>query len=143
MNRIETEVSIVLSRSSNRDRPWHLIVTDKRSGVLILEAEFDHATFADMMSSTQAGNLAKAEVALVPWIGKYAIRHSEVVDTAGISYDKVAEVLNEEGEMLAKDMRRDHGDSSDLGWRYIGSQGGGGGSMNRTLTFVRFSDEKP
>lgn len=142
--RRQTEASIVLSRSSNRDdREWTLRVVDDRSGVEIIQARLDHLAFADMMSSTMSGNLATVEVALVPWVGKYAVRHSKVVDTREIPYNEVAETLDAKGEELARDMRRDDGDYTDLGWRYTGFQGGGGGSSSRTLTFVKFVDEPP
>lgn len=142
--RRKTEVSITLSRSSNCDgSEWVLRVIDKRSAVEILQARLDHLAFADMMSSTMGGNLAQAEIALVPWIGKYAVHHSETVDTRGVNYNELPAWLNEQGEQMAKDLRRFEGDYTDLGWRYTGFQGGGGGSQNRTLTFVKFADEKP
>jgi hypothetical protein len=140
--RRETEVSVTLSRATNRgDAEWLLRVVDNRSGVEILQARLNHFAFGDMMSSTIGGNLAQAEVALVPWVGKYAVRHSEVVSTLGIFHNELATTLNEKGEAIARAMREAHGDHTDLGWRYTGFQGGGGGSNRRTLTFVRFADE--
>lgn len=139
--RTNTEVEVVLSRSQGRDggKSWALRVTDRRSRAQIIRLEMDNDTFADMMSSSITGNHADAEVALVPWIGKYLQTETRSVPAKGYGPE-----LDREMEMAAsKVLENDPDLNRNQGWQYAGYSGGGGGSPNRTLRFVRYLDHDP
>lgn len=136
---VKTEVEITLGRSSGSgSEPWFLRVTDRRSRMDILQVRLSNDAFADMMSSSLAGNLGRAEVTQSPWIGKYADHASRPVEAGFGHGPELDQDMAAAGRRL---LREDEVLRQDRRWIYSGYQGGGGGSKMRTLVFVRFLDE--
>lgn len=64
------QVRVELSRRSGGDDLFSLRITDAASGLLIVEANLDNDTFADLMSNRGTINTSKAEYYPSPNIGK-------------------------------------------------------------------------
>jgi hypothetical protein len=137
---VETEVEVVLTRSSSSDRSWDLRVVDSRSRIEIVRIRLDNDTFADMMSGTLAGRVSPAEVSTSPRIGKWRevrVLHASVRDVPFKTMDQ--HLKRQANELLATDPVL----STEEGWVWWGYSGGGGGSMRRELRFVRHVDQDP
>lgn len=141
-NLVNTEVIVRLSRSvtATGSDPWTLRIIDHRSGTVILHITMNNATFADMMSSRQAGRTADAELMQAPWHGKWAVRESRRVEAGGKSGEDLDDLMEETAmHLLVTDPVLSE---SGFEWYYAGYTDGGGGSSTRNLTFVRYTDER-